>query len=141
MNPTTANPSTAAATEIRADYSTAALAEPLDHAIAQALHWLVGEQQAEGFWAGMLESNCCMEAQWLLGMHFLGVQDDPKTPGVIRAILREQRPDGSWEVYHQAPMGDINTTVECYAALRSCGFKPDDEPLKKARASPASGWR
>jgi len=95
---------------------------------------LVGqEQDDEGFWVGMLESNCCMEAQWILAMHFLGVKNDPKLPGVIRAILKEQRPDGSWEVYHQAPMGDINTTVECYAALRCAGFKPDDLRLKKAR--------
>lgn len=108
--------------------------ESLNQAIAQALEWLVDEQRPEGFWVGMLESNCCMEAQWILAMHFLGVRNDPKLPGVIRAILREQRPDGSWEVYHQAPMGDINTTVECYAALRCSGFKPDDEPLKNARA-------
>jgi squalene-hopene/tetraprenyl-beta-curcumene cyclase len=105
----------------------------IDGAIAQAQQWLIGEQQPEGFWVGMLESNCCMEAQWILGMHFIGVKNDPKLPGVIRAILREQRADGAWEVYHQAPMGDINTTVECYAALRCSGFKPDDEPLRKAR--------
>jgi len=107
--------------------------ERLRTAITQAMDWLVGEQEPEGFWVGMLESNCCMEAQWILAMHFLGVKADPKVPGVLRAILREQRPDGSWEVYHQAPMGDINTTVECYAALRCSGYRPDEEPLKKAR--------
>jgi squalene-hopene/tetraprenyl-beta-curcumene cyclase len=97
------------------------------------MDWLAKDQLPEGFWAGMLESNCCMEAQWVLAMHFLGVKDDPKMPGIIRAILKEQRPDGSWEVYHQAPMGDINTTVECYAALRSVGYKPEEEPLRQAR--------
>jgi squalene-hopene/tetraprenyl-beta-curcumene cyclase len=112
---------------------TGGLPEAIDGAIAQAMEWLSHEQKAEGFWVGMLESNCCMEAQWILAMHFLGVPNDPKLPGVIRAILREQRPDGSWEVYHQAPMGDINTTVECYAALRCSGFKVDDEPVRKAR--------
>lgn len=111
----------------------ASVAQAIDRAIAGGLEWLAAEQEPEGFWVGMLESNCCMEAQWILGMHFLGVKNDPKLPGVIRAILREQRPDGSWEVYHQAPMGDINTTVECYAALRCSGFKVDDEPVRKAR--------
>lgn len=105
----------------------------IDPAIDQGLKWLADEQEPEGFWVGMLESNCCMEAQWILGMHFLGVKNDPKLKGVIQAILNEQRPDGSWEVYHQAPMGDINTTVECYAALRCSGFKADDAPIKKAR--------
>ncbi len=97
------------------------------------MDWSAKEQKSDGFWVGMLDSNCCMEAQWILAMHFLGVTDDPKLPGIIRAILREQRPDGSWEVYHQAPMGDINTTVECYAALRCCGFRADAEPIRKAR--------
>lgn len=105
-----------------------------DQAIESALQWLAAEQQPDGFWVGMLESNCCMEAQWVLGMHFMGVKDDPKLPGIIQAILNEQRPDGSWEVYHQAPLGDINTTVECYAALRCSGFGVDAEPVKKARA-------
>ncbi len=105
----------------------------LDQTISHALHWLKDEQKEDGFWVGMLQSNCCMEAQWVLGMHVLGITDDPKRDGVIRAILREQRADGSWEVFYNAPMGDINTTVECYAALRCSGFSPDDEPLRKAR--------
>ncbi|RME95864.1 MAG: squalene--hopene cyclase [Verrucomicrobia bacterium] len=105
----------------------------LDEAIERAVAWLARHQEPEGFWVGPLETNSCMEAEWILAMHFLGVKDDPKLPGVVRAILREQRPDGSWEVYHEAPKGDINTTVECYAALRAVGFKPDDEPLRKAR--------
>ena len=105
----------------------------IDESISQALAWLANAQQKEGFWVGMLESNCCMEAQWILGMHFLGIENDPKQEGIIRAILNEQREDGSWDVFHQAPMGDINTTVECYAALRCHGYKPDDEPVRKAR--------
>lgn len=105
----------------------------LEEAIDQGVDWLARAQNPEGFWVGDLESNSCMEAEWVLAMHFLGIKNDPKYNGVIKAILREQRADGSWEVYHDAPMGDINTTVECYAALRAAGFKPDDEPLRKAR--------
>lgn len=111
----------------------AAPTRSVGQAVSKALNWLVEHQEDDGFWVGMLESNCCMEAQWILGMYFLGVKNDPKLPGIIRAILHEQRPDGSWEVYHQAPMGDINTTVECYAALRCSGYSPDAPPLRKAR--------
>ena len=45
---------------------------PLDDAITSATLWLDEEQDAEGFWVGMLESNSCMEAEWLLLMHFIG---------------------------------------------------------------------
>jgi len=106
---------------------------PVSNAISAATDWLVREQQPDGFWVGMLESNSCMEAEWVLAMHFLGVEDDPKYDKVIRSILREQRPDGSWEVYHNAPRGDINATVESYAALRASGMRADEEPLVKAR--------
>ncbi len=47
--------------------------------------------------------------------------------------LQTQRPDGAWQIYYGAPNGDINTTVEAYAALRSLGHRDDEPALKKAR--------
>jgi squalene-hopene/tetraprenyl-beta-curcumene cyclase len=109
------------------------LSTRLSDAISQGERWLLGRQHEEGFWVGMLESNSCMEAQWILAMHFLGIEDEKKRAGMVASILNEQRADGSWEVYHNAPAGDINTTVECYAALRSAGYLPDAEVLSRAR--------
>jgi squalene-hopene/tetraprenyl-beta-curcumene cyclase len=105
----------------------------LTDAIANALQWLEADQNPEGFWVGMLESNSCMEAEWLLAMHFLGIENHPERDGITQCILNAQRPDGSWETYYDSPIGDINTTVEAYAALRAVGMPPDAEPLKKAR--------
>jgi squalene-hopene/tetraprenyl-beta-curcumene cyclase len=102
-------------------------------AIAEGLQWLEGTQKPEGFWAGMLETNACIEAEWLLAMHFLGIEDDPKKPGIMRALLDTQRPDGSWQVYYGAQEGDINATVESYVALRACGLHADTIPLRRAR--------
>ena len=104
----------------------------LDDAIAKATHWLDEDQNAEGFWVGMLESNSCMEAEWLLLMHFVGYAH-PRKQDLVNTILNAQRPDGAWESYYEAPHGDINGTVECYAALRAVGMSADDEPLVKAR--------
>ncbi len=98
-----------------------------------AIRWLLDEQDPEGFWVGRLQSNSCMEAEWILAMHVMGIANDPKYEGVVQAILNEQREDGSWEVYYQAPTGDINTTVEAYAALRTAGLARDSEPLVRAR--------
>jgi squalene-hopene/tetraprenyl-beta-curcumene cyclase len=105
----------------------------LRDAISKATEWLLDRQDEEGFWVGMLESNSCMEAQWILAMHFLGIQDGKKLAGMVASILNEQRADGSWEVYHNAPAGDINTTVECYAALRCAGHPLDSAFLCRAR--------
>ena len=104
----------------------------LDQAIDRAIEWLDREQRPEGYWVGMLESNHCIEAEWLLAMHFLGYEH-PRKSDIVATILAAQRDDGSWENYYGAPAGDINSTVECYAALRSVGFATDDARLTRAR--------
>jgi squalene-hopene/tetraprenyl-beta-curcumene cyclase len=107
--------------------------DKLDDGIEAAIAWLGQHQEPEGFWVGKLESNSCIEAQWILAMHLMGVKNDFKYTAVVQAILNEQREDGSWEVYHDAPAGDINATVECYAALRTAGYDSEDPRLRKAR--------
>jgi squalene-hopene/tetraprenyl-beta-curcumene cyclase len=107
-------------------------AERFDVTVKKALDWLDRDQTPEGFWVGMLESNYCMEAEWLLAMHFLGYRH-PREQDLVATVLNAQRPDGSWEAYYEAPQGDINGTVECYAALRAIGMSADAEPLVRAR--------
>ncbi|HEX6996640.1 MAG TPA: squalene--hopene cyclase [Gammaproteobacteria bacterium] len=104
----------------------------LDEAIDKAIAWLDREQDPEGFWVGMLESSYSMEAEWLLAMHFLGYEH-PRRRDIVATILNAQRPDGAWESYYGAEQGDINSTVECYAALRCVGMPPDADPLVRAR--------
>ena len=110
----------------------------LDRSIDQATRWLWDNQHEDGYWVGRLESNSCMEAEWILALHFMGLSDHPDyaelRQGMVRALLSEQREDGAWQIYHEAPAGDINATVESYAALRVAGISPDDERLCKARA-------
>ncbi len=105
----------------------------VDRCINDAIEWLEAHQKPDGYWMGWLESNSCMEAEWLLAFHFMGIDDKEKKHGLVNTILKSQRPDGSWQVYYNAPQGDINTTVECYAALRCAGFPPEHEALRKAR--------
>ena len=102
--------------------------DQLAAAIHKATDWLDRDQRPEGYWVGMLESSYCMEAEWLLAMHFLGIRH-PREVDLVGTLLNAQRPDGSWESYYRAPNGDINSTVECYAALRCVGMPPDSPPL------------
>jgi squalene-hopene/tetraprenyl-beta-curcumene cyclase len=101
-------------------------------AAAAAVRWLEAHQEPTGFWAGVLESNCCVEAEWLLAFHVLGYRH-PEATRIVAGILQRQRSDGAWEVYHEAPTGDINATVECYVALRAEGIAPESEPMQRAR--------
>lgn len=108
-------------------------ATTLNNAIEQAIAWLMGGQHQDGYWVGNLQSNSCMEAEWVLAMYILGVPADPKYDGVVKAILHDQRADGSWEIYYDAPAGDINATVESYAALRVAGVVKNSDPMIRAR--------
>ncbi|MEO0398764.1 MAG: squalene--hopene cyclase [Pseudomonadota bacterium] len=104
----------------------------LKGAIDGAAAWLATEQKTDGYWVGRLESNACMEAQWCLALWFLELDDHPLRERLAAALRADQREDGSWDIYHDAPAGDINTTVEAYAALRSVGDSPDAPHMKKA---------
>lgn len=105
----------------------------LSASIRAAADWLKANQKPEGYWVGRLESNACMEAQWILCLWFMGLENHHLRPRLAQSLRQTQRADGSWEIYHAAPAGDINTTVEAYAALRSCGVAASDPQLVRAR--------
>ncbi|MBB4197523.1 squalene-hopene/tetraprenyl-beta-curcumene cyclase [Rhodoblastus sphagnicola] len=102
--------------------------------VSAAVDWLVTRQKPDGHWVGRAESNSCMEAQWRLALWVLGLDDHPLIPRLAQSLLDKQRADGAWEIYYGAPNGDINTTVEAYAALRCSGFAADAPALLKAQA-------
>jgi len=106
----------------------------LTASIAEAADWLGKRQKPEGYWVGRLESNACMEAEWTLALWFMGLEDHPLRPRLAASLRKTQHEDGAWRIYHGAPAGDVNTTVEAYAALRSVGDAPDAPHMAKARA-------
>ena len=99
-----------------------------------AVGWTRRAQNDENYWVARLESNSSMEAEWLLAYHILGIEHDPKTESVIECLLNMQRKDGSWGVYHGAEAGDLNATVEAYAALRVHGHAATADHMERARA-------
>ena len=104
----------------------------LNSTLRSAADWLIANRKPDGHWAGRAHTNACMEAQWCLALWFLGLEDHPLRPRLGQALRDMQRPDGAWDVYFNAPNGDINATVEAYAALRSLGVSADDPALRRA---------
>ena len=103
-----------------------------DSHLERAVLWLESRQLPEGYWNAHLETNCCMEAQWLMACKFCGIESE-KNAGIIDYIVNSQRADGSWDVYFGAENGDVNTTLECYYALRIFGFDKNAPKMKAAR--------
>ena len=100
--------------------------------IESAVKYLYSKQSGNGYWNAQLETNCCMEAQWLLASVFCGIKYE-KNAEIESYILNNQRADGSWDIYFGAENGDVNTTVECYFALRVLGHDTEAEYMARAR--------
>src|SRR5690606_41536461 len=103
----------------------------LDDAIARAMDWLDREQTPDGYWGGMLESSYTVEAEWLLAMHFLGIEH-PRMQDIAATQLKAQRADGSCENDYDAPPGGNNSPDQASAAVRSIGAPPHAVPPERA---------
>jgi squalene-hopene/tetraprenyl-beta-curcumene cyclase len=110
----------------------ASLLGGVESSLSSSIEWLLREQSSDGFWVGTVETNSCIEAQWLLAGYILNISL-PIAEGVIQSLFKRPRPDGSWDIYPGAPAGDINSTVEVYAALRAVGYDQDEPSLRRAR--------
>jgi squalene-hopene/tetraprenyl-beta-curcumene cyclase len=102
-------------------------------ALATAVEWLLERQHPDGWWTGELETNVTMTAEHVLLLRFLGASTDAVREGAIEHMQRQQRADGSWALYHEAP-ADLSTTIEAYVALRVLGVDPASAPMRRALA-------
>jgi len=101
-------------------------------AIERAQDWLLGRQDAAGFWWGELESNASISAEYLLLTHHLGIGGRELWDGIARYLRAQQREQGFWAQYLDGP-GDISTSVEAYFALKLAGDEPDAPHMRRAR--------
>jgi squalene-hopene/tetraprenyl-beta-curcumene cyclase len=104
----------------------------LDAAIENSRNYLLSRQAQEGYWVDELESNATITAELIFFMHFTGQVDLEKQEKMARYLLGIQREDGSWPLYYGGPC-DINSTVECYMALKIAGRSPDAPEMARAR--------
>ncbi len=95
----------------------------LDTAIEAATQRLLELQHSDGYWVGELESNVTMTAQHLFWHHVLGLRTADLDRRIANELLARQRDDGTWAIWHGGP-GDLDTTVEAYAALKLAGVDP-----------------
>jgi len=106
-------------------------AEALEKAVAKTQAYYFEQQAGDGYWWYELESNVTITAEYLMLLHFMGLNDPEKDRKTANYLLKKQTQDGSWVIHHGAK-GDLSTTVEAYFALRLAGHSPDSEPLRKA---------
>lgn len=107
-----------------------ALSQP---AVQSAVSHLLGRQRSDGSWWGLLASNVCMEAEYVLLSHCLDRRNPTREAQITRHLLATQTPEGAWVLYAGGP-GDLNATVEAYQALKILGLSENAEPMQQARS-------
>ena len=107
------------------------MAVTTDRALEAAVEWLRESQNPAGWWTAELETNVTMTAEHVLLLRFLDLSLDSIRAGATEHILHNQREDGSWGLYHEAP-ADLSTTIEAYVALKVLGVDPGSGPMTRA---------
>ncbi len=100
--------------------------------LKRARDYLLGRQHPAGWWKGELRTNVTMDAEDLLLRQFLSILQADELEQAARWIRSQQRADGTWATFEGGP-GDLNTTIEAYAALRLAGDPTDAPHLREAR--------
>jgi len=100
--------------------------------IKASISWLLGQQDAEGYWCGELEADVMLEADYIYVHTLLGTGDHGKMQRAINEILRHQNEDGGWSLYPGGP-SNINYGVKSYFALKLMGHSTEEPYMVKAR--------
>ena len=108
------------------------LIEKVSEALKRTHSYYLSEQHDDGYWWYELESNVTITAEYLMLLHFMGLEDKKRDRKIANYILNKQLTDGSWSI-HWGGKGDLSTTVEAYFALKLAGLPADDLRLLKAK--------
>lgn len=104
----------------------------LAEAIRKTREYLLKVQHPEGYWESELKADTTLPSDYILMMHFLGMDRPEKVRKLTNFIRQHQLEDGSWNIYTGGP-GEISATVKAYSALKMAGFSMDEPFMVKAR--------
>src|SRR3989442_1170674 len=93
---------------------------PLDQAIARGAHYLLAQQDPQGYWVGELEADTTLESDYILYQLWLDFPNPEKVQEAARYIRQRQTPSGGWNIYHGGP-DDVSASVKAYFALKLAG--------------------
>lgn len=104
----------------------------LEEVISRGVRNLLNHQHETGYWWYTLEANDSINAEYIMLLHYLGIEDKPTSQAICRWMASQQNEDGSWSLFHEGP-GDISSTIECYMAFKMEGYDINSLVMKKAR--------
>ncbi len=101
-------------------------------AIRSGIDRLLTTQQQDGHWVYELEADCTIPAEYICYLHYLDRRDPELESRIAQFLLKKQRDDGSWPLFHGGP-GDLSCCVKAYFALKLAGHDADEAEMCRAR--------
>lgn len=108
------------------------LGNDLNEAIRRTKDYLLSLQHEKGYWVAELRADTTLPSDYILMMHFMGIQNSEKVRKLSNYILKNQLENGGWNIYPEGP-GEISATVKAYTALKLAGFSQNEPFMGKAR--------
>ena len=105
----------------------------LDDAISKAQEKLLSLQDKDGFWVFDLEADCCISAEYIMMMHYLGKVDEELQEKIATYIRSRQDKAGHHPLFTGGE-GDISSSIKSYYALKMAGDSIDAPHMKTNRA-------
>ncbi|MBX7148021.1 squalene--hopene cyclase [bacterium] len=104
----------------------------LQNSLLLGSNLLLSQQFKEGYWWYILEANEGINAEYIFMCHYMGLTNVDTQKKIAQRLVNTQAADGSWNLFYSAA-GDLHTTIECYLALRLCGYDTTHPTLLKAK--------
>jgi squalene-hopene/tetraprenyl-beta-curcumene cyclase len=108
------------------------LAQRTQGAIAATRDWLLGRQDAVGFWCGELEGDTILESEYILLLAWLGREHSAIARKCAAYLVEKQLPGGGWAMYPGGKL-EISGSVKAYFALKLTGHDPNADYMCRAR--------
>ena len=108
------------------------LGTPVRRAIVRTRQWLLGQQDADGFWCAELEGDTILESETILLWAYLERENSQLARRAAAYIVEKQLPDGGWALYPGGKL-EISGSVKAYFALKLTGHDPSAEYMQRAR--------
>ena len=104
----------------------------VDASIRRAAEHLFSLQHPDGYWAGELEADAMLEADYIFLHKLLDTGDPGRMERAHAEMWRYQNSDGSWSLYPGGP-GNISLSVKCYFASKLMGVHGTDPCMEICR--------
>jgi squalene-hopene/tetraprenyl-beta-curcumene cyclase len=104
----------------------------LQETIDRARTHLLACQAPDGHWAGELQADTTITAEYLLLRHLLDRVDPALERRAVRHLRRRQLADGGWSLFEGGP-ANLSCTIKTYFAMKLAGVVIDEPAMTRAR--------